>query len=224
MDRFAFRLCHWFFSLDIHPHPYSSSCILLLEHVICCNPVCCYPGGWRAVMGKEKALEGQGCSSVHGSPASQQGFCEIYIAQGSTLPLGTSAGICQLPNTLLAAIAEGQSQLIPATHLPLFPTLLTWECPQHSAPQGPRMMSISQGLGAPWGWSRQDNPWASAATCPTHGGWKLILPFSVLSKIVGALWIQIKSFICFALRKFCWRPRRSVLLNYFSSLSTLEDI
>lgn len=47
--------------------------------------------------------------------------------------------------------------------------------------------------------------------------------FAVLSKIARALWVQIKSFICFALRTFCWRPRRRVLLNYFSPLSTLED-
>lgn len=42
----------------LHRHPRTSlvlSCILLLEHVLCWNPVCCSPRGWRAVMGKEKA-------------------------------------------------------------------------------------------------------------------------------------------------------------------------
>lgn len=42
----------------LHRHPHTSlilSCILLLEHVLCWNPVCCSPRGWRAVMGKEKA-------------------------------------------------------------------------------------------------------------------------------------------------------------------------
>lgn len=141
----------------------------------------------------------------------------IYISSGDIcrdLPTAKPIACCHGWRPFPAHPSNPPASVSHSPHMRM-PTAL---CPTGTKDEEPFMRA-----GCSLGLSKAGNPRGSVAMCPTHGGWKLILPFAVLSKIARALWVQIKSFICFALRTFCWRSRSRVLLNYFSPLSTLED-
>lgn len=140
----------------------------------------------------------------------------IYISSGDIcrdLPTAKPIACCHGWRPFPAHPSNPPASVSHSPHMRM-PTAL---CPTGTKDEEPFMRA-----GCSLGLSKAGKP--PGFCCHMSNSWGMKADtFAVLSKIARALWVQIKSFICFALRTFCWRPRRRVLLNYFSPLSTLED-